>query len=180
LFQSTPTGFPAGDAPARNIRPALARFNPRRPVSRPATAGRPGLCPTGEVSIHADRFPGRRHPTTPFAVAPDEFQSTPTGFPAGDVCATPAFSAVFMFQSTQTGFPAGDVARSARSHPRGVSIHADRFPGRRLLQHQRHAGVAEVSIHADRFPGRRLSSSFRLAGFRSFQSTPTGFPAGDG
>ncbi len=36
------------------------------------------------------------------------FQSTPTGFPAGDRAWPAAGAVVKVFQSTPTGFPAGD------------------------------------------------------------------------
>ena len=157
VFQSTPTGFPAGDA-ADAVRPAMGCcFNPRRPVSRPATGrswcagtARPRFNPrrpvsrpatkcgntarvTVDVSIHADRFPGRRPAPAEAAPQTRPFQSTPTGFPAGDPvragagdCFNPrrpvsrpataarraAGQPVAVFQSTPTGFPAGDTTRA--------------------------------------------------------------------
>jgi len=39
------------------------------------------------------------------------FQSTPTGFPAGDGAPIDEPATLPVFQSTPTGFPAGDVVR---------------------------------------------------------------------
>ncbi len=150
-----PVSRPATTAGGANATVILC-FNPRRPVSRPATHPAGAAAVGSAVSIHADRFPGRR----PRA-------------------------------------PSGGGARQ------GVSIHADRFPGRRPPDHPRAEPwltrfnprrpvsrpatrrglgqrrlqrrfnprrpvsrpatarnrvtqqVVTVSIHADRFPGRR-------------------------
>jgi hypothetical protein len=86
---------------------------------------------------------------------------------------------VALFQSTPTGFPAGDVGGRCRRAGGAVSIHADRFPGRRPDDPGLVVRLQAVSIHADRFPGRRPVRRYRPGLVLLFQSTPTGFPAGD-
>ena len=61
------------------------------------------------------------------------FQSTPTGFPAGDCVRVWSRPQRDRFQSTPTGFPAGDITWRSLAKEYVVSIHADRFPGRRLF-----------------------------------------------
>ena len=202
-------------------------FNPRRPVSRPATIPFAASALSPWVSIHADRFPGRRLAAANTTAKTHGFQSTPTGVPAGDPKGRSSGCTRMLFQSTPTGFPAGDLAWLFRCSAHGVSIHADRFPGRRP---QRSSSMrwprggfnprrpvsrpatscsacprcarsgfnprrpvsrpatcrdckglcrAGVSIHADRFPGRRRKPLPAADIADVFQSTPTGFPAGD-
>ncbi len=112
-------------------------------------------------------------------LAVSRFQSTPTGFPAGDPCRKARASASLTFQSTPTGFPAGDMGRvyccaveTGFNPRRPVSRPA-------TFQRQWDRLIAQVSIHADRFPGRRLVSKMSCSRAGLFQSTPTGFPAGD-
>ena len=226
-FQSTPTGFPAGDDQGRASCHATPSFNPRRPVSRPATVLGALLLAVLLVSIHADRFPGRRRSSSSLHMPAARFQSTPTGFPAGDgrsadrgprpsrfnprrPVSRPATSWRMYPRWCLTSFnPRRPVSRPATEEGRHalagvhVSIHADRFPGRRPAGWLPGRVQRGVSIHADRFPGRRRVGSkpgprpgsfnprrpvSRPATRRSvvnlpvqlrFQSTPTGFPAGD-
>ncbi len=200
-------------------------FNPRRPVSRPATRQMQYARRWAAVSIHADRFPGRRPGAVGVPAQLVHVSIHADRFPGRRPnVATPPGSQL-MFQSTPTGFPAGDQRLRRRHRRRGrfnprrpvsrpatqcvpeqatVSIHADRFPGRRrrraglrgsrwrcfnprrpvsrpATRHERHPSrVRVVSIHADRFPGRRLNVASGVDAFVWFQSTPTGFPAGDG
>jgi len=134
VFQSTPTGFPAGDRHPRQDDHQVRR-----------------------VSIHADRFPGRRHSVR---IVNSHFlgwfQSTPTGFPAGDAAQWQQLCVRQSFQSTPTGFPAGDF-----SGHRVVSRLA-RFNPRRPVSRP---ATDEADRHA-------VDGGL-------FQSTPTGFPAGD-
>ncbi len=178
MFQSTPTGFPAGDQRNRLTGAWREGFNPRRPVSRPATVPL-HVDPFNQyVSIHADRFPGRRPGGCANSWWMTRFQSTPTGFPAGDDRlgrrSAPAHvsihadrfpgrrrspircsSARGWFQSTPTGFPAGD------HHVAPVQAWPSGFNPRRPVSRPAtmlivsSAASTYVSIHADRFPGRR-------------------------
>ncbi len=179
-FQSTPTGFPAGDSDTISSLSRSSMFQ-STPTGFPA-GDRHAVRPTLEalaVSIHADRFPGRRPRPPRLPPWPTPFQSTPTGFPAGDVARCP-------------GRPC-----------QAVSIHADRFPGRRRHGAGRsrpphrfnprrpvsrpatgmwHRTIPPSSCFNPRRPVSRPATAGDLLLVYStteFQSTPTGFPAGD-
>ncbi len=179
LFQSTPTGFPAGDTSAPKVASTWSSFNPRRPVSRPATESDTAILVPPAVSIHADRFPGRRLQPCAVSSRADTVSIHADRFPGRRLVPSLHGSSVKPFQSTPTGFPAGDGAEAHRVHGLRVSIHADRFPGRRRQPPSLQLRQPVVSIHADRFPGRRPPRSAPAAPSSRFQSTPTGFPAGD-
>ena len=157
-FQSTPTGFPAGDDQGRASCHATPSFNPRRPVSRPATVLGALLLAVLLVSIHADRFPGRRRSSSSLHMPAARFQSTPTGFPAGD-------------------------GRSADRGPRPSRFNPRRPVSRPATSWRMYPRWCLTSFN----PRRPVSRPATVAGPRAltaqtgvFQSTPTGFPAGDG
>ncbi len=178
-FQSTPTGFPAGDSsptigpthlhsfnPRRPVsRPATdvrvghgashCRFNPRRPVSRPATTPWPPAHSPWIVSIHADRFPGRRPGTARGSTLMTRFN------PRRPVSRPATLLPLRLIQRDESFNPRRPVSRPATS----ASLASFQTPS--------------VSIHADRFPGRRLFARRGRIMSSKFQSTPTGFPAGD-
>ena len=229
----------------------LSGFNPRRPVSRPATHCRAGLRAAGPVSIHADRFPGRRpgeapahqdlrdvsihadrfpgrrhrarmqparirpvsihadrfpgrrHAVLIAAAEGGEFQSMPTGFPAGDAdqpahgnaprcfnprrpVSRPATPQAGPLRAGRLGFnPRRPVSRPATPSRRRRMREQASFNPRRPVSRPatapscRSCCARPVSIHADRFPGRRLNQPSSSPTSQRFQSTPTGFPAGD-
>ena len=157
LFQSTPTGFPAGDSCWHGLFPATYCFNPRRPVSRPATRRR------GRSVCSAGCFNPRRPVSRPATWLPRTRDNSIDSFNPRRPVSRPA---------TVEGVEAVAV--------HVVSIHADRFPGRRRPWR------AELRRRACGFNPRRPVSrpaTSMVSGIRmvtsGFQSTPTGFPAGD-
>ena len=156
MFQSTPTGFPAGDVLICMSSMGMRSFQ---------------STPTG--------FPAGDAPSDAPRVSLTRFQSTPTGFPAGDLFAAAGLLLSLLFQSTPTGFPAGDRFRSNSAS--GRACFNPRRPVSRPATQAASADVGQhvVSIHADRFPGRRLCAGLLTPSRWQFQSTPTGFPAGD-
>ncbi len=155
-FQSTPTGFPAGD-----VFLSLLKL------------------PQIDVSIHADRFPGRRLTSSAILVVPRRFNPRrPVSRPATPSPATPPSAAGGFNPRRPVSRPA-TRRQSAAGAGGQVSIHADRFPGRRPQAVQQLAGTVEFQSTPTGFPAGD-AWDYRRQGFsEEFQSTPTGFPAGD-
>ena len=180
-FQSTPTGFPAGDqGPARGARPRRC-FNPRRPVSRPATTASSATRP----DPGHDRFNPRRPVSRP-ATRRRRNRAGRRRFNPRRPVSRPATWRCGPRPGCGAGFnPRRPVSRPATTQATPTCRAVCRFNPRRPVSRPAtykagiDAGMSKVSIHADRFPGRRLDIIRSSLPPPVFQSTPTGFPAGD-